>query len=118
MVPLSRYGDYSCTMWGLFLTLLGTVLASLKGIVTNMILVGRLKLHPLDLLLRMSPLACAQCLIISYLSGEMATLVEHSKTEMHFSNAAGLIFNGVLAFCLNVVSFTVRPELIEKADLS
>lgn len=53
-VCLIRYGDYSGTPWGVFLTLLGAWLASVKGIATNRILVGRLKFHPLDLLLRMS----------------------------------------------------------------
>jgi hypothetical protein len=49
-----RYGDYSFTTYGLLLTLFGALLAAVKGIATNRILVGRLKFHPLDLLLRMS----------------------------------------------------------------
>lgn len=51
------------TALGFSLTILGTLLAALKTIVTNMIQVGRLKLHPLDLLLRMSPLAFVQCVV-------------------------------------------------------
>lgn len=41
------YGDYYFTAWGLFLTLLGTFLAALKTVVTNLIQTGgggRLKL--------------------------------------------------------------------------
>jgi hypothetical protein len=43
----STYGDYYFTAWGLFLTLLGTFLAALKTVVTNLIQTGgggRLKL--------------------------------------------------------------------------
>lgn len=53
-ICLATYGDYSYTSWGLFLTLFGALLAAIKGIATNRIMVGRLKFHPLDLLLRMS----------------------------------------------------------------
>ncbi len=44
-------------------------MAALKGIVTNHLLVGQLALHPMDLLLRMSPLALVQTLIYAYCTG-------------------------------------------------
>lgn len=34
-VVFATYGDYSATVWGFILTLLGTLLAALKTIVTN-----------------------------------------------------------------------------------
>ena len=43
----STYGDYYFTAWGLLLTLLGTALAAMKTVVTNVIQTGgggRLKL--------------------------------------------------------------------------
>ena len=43
-VAFATYGDYYFTPMGLFLTLLGTVLAALKTVVTNAIQVGRLRL--------------------------------------------------------------------------
>ena len=49
---------------------------ALKTVVTNVVQVGRLKLHPLDLLLRMSPLAFLQCLVYATISGEMADVIE------------------------------------------
>lgn len=49
-VGLATLGDYNCTIFGFFLTVLGTFLAALKTVMTNVIQVGRLKLHPLDLL--------------------------------------------------------------------
>lgn len=40
------------TFLGFFLTTAGAFLAAVKGIATNTLLVGRLRLHPLDLLVR------------------------------------------------------------------
>lgn len=106
----NSYGDYYFTTWGLILTLLGTLLAAMKTIVTNMILVGRLKLHPLDLLLRMSPLAFIQCVFASWWTGELSRVREFGATEMTRGKLLGLIVNGAIAFFLNVVSFTVSSE--------
>jgi hypothetical protein len=88
-VAFATFGDYNYTMLGFVLTVLGTVLAAIKTVVTNRVQVGKLKLHPLDLLLRMSPLAFIQTMIYSYVTGEMT---------------------GVIAFFLNVVSFTANKK--------
>lgn len=109
-VGFSTYGDYGWTNWGLFLTLLGTLLAALKTVVTNMMLVGRLKLNPLDLLMRMSPMAFVQCVVYSWYSGEMARVREYGATQMTQSKAIALAINGVIAFGLNVVSFTANKK--------
>ncbi|KAI8380909.1 uncharacterized protein BYT42DRAFT_593013 [Radiomyces spectabilis] len=109
-VAFATFGDYSYTAIGFFLTVLGTVLAALKTVVTNRVQVGRLKLHPLDLLLRMSPLAFIQTLIYSYLTGEMAAVSTYVQTQFSFSLFFALLINGVLAFGLNVVSFTANKK--------
>ncbi|KAI9313099.1 hypothetical protein BX666DRAFT_2020671 [Dichotomocladium elegans] len=106
-VAFATFGDYDYTAMGFFLTVLGTVLAALKTVVTNRVQVGRLKLHPLDLLLRMSPLAFVQTLIYSYITGEMALVAETKVTDKLFF---ALLVNGVLAFFLNVVSFTANKK--------
>lgn len=109
----------------------GAWLAAVKGIATNRILVGRLKFHPLDLLLRMSrmslirclylstctnarfaALAFAQCLAFSFVSGEMSeiydrTFVTGALTKSHWFSLA---VNGALAFGLNLVSFTANKK--------
>ncbi|KAJ2706148.1 hypothetical protein H4R19_005041, partial [Coemansia spiralis] len=62
-VGMATYGDhYSFTMFGFVVTMLGTVLAALKTVVTNTILVGgyQLRLSAFDLLYRLCPLAFAQ----------------------------------------------------------
>lgn len=109
-VAFATFGDYNYTALGFFLTVLGTVLAAIKTEVTNKVQVGKLKLHPLDLLFRMSPLAFVQTMIYSYLTGEMAEVTHFCKTKMTFSIFLTLFMNGVIAFFLNVVSFTANKK--------
>jgi len=136
-VAIATYGDYHFTVAGLLLTLLGTVLAALKTICTNLLQVPptppqkaslgtpvtassanagwnafRLqnKLHPLDLLLRMSPLAFIQCVLYAQASGELDRVRAFSATNMTRANLLALIVNGMIAFGLNVVSFTANKK--------
>ncbi|KAG8875192.1 UAA transporter [Tulasnella sp. 332] len=86
---------------------------------------SRFKLHPLDLLLRMSPLAFVQCVVYAYLSGEMERVASgaHLYVNPKFGNGGGSIVygsqrmmclalfgNGLIAFGLNVVSFTANKR--------
>ncbi|KAG8962286.1 UAA transporter [Tulasnella sp. 419] len=71
---------------------------------------SRLKLHPLDLLLRMSPMAFVQCLIYAYFTGEAERLRIYAAHEMGYQKAMALILNGCIAFTLNVVSFTANKK--------
>jgi hypothetical protein len=71
---------------------------------------GGLNLHPLDLLTRMSPLACMQCIAYAHISGELDALrrssIEGLSVCSHFwIYPAVLAINGMIAFGLNVVSF-------------
>uniref|UniRef100_A0A1D1Y7F4 Putative sugar phosphate/phosphate translocator At1g12500 n=1 Tax=Anthurium amnicola TaxID=1678845 RepID=A0A1D1Y7F4_9ARAE len=109
-VVFATVGDYYFTKMGFFLTVLGTILAALKTLVTNRVQVGRLKLHPLDLLLRMSPLAFVQTVIYAYVTGELHRVRAFSRTEMTTSLVFALVTNGVIAFFLNVVSFTANKK--------
>ncbi|KLO10773.1 TPT-domain-containing protein [Schizopora paradoxa] len=148
-VGFATFGDYYFTTWGLILTLLGTVLAALKTVFTNVLqspppsfssttrltsnsssnsekqpssttLLStsspslsstRLQLHPLDLLTRMSPLAFIQCVLVAFLSGELERVRLYSAREMSKARAGALLANGVLAFALNVVSFTANKRV-------
>ena len=129
-VVFATFGEYNYTMRGLILTLLGMVLAAIKTIVTNrvrlssdaavrcaaadplcaQVQVGRLKLHPLDLLIRMSPLAFMQCVLWGWYSGELDRVRVYGATEMTQSKAIALLMNGIIAFGLNVVSFTANKK--------
>ncbi|KAI8920664.1 hypothetical protein BC831DRAFT_553175 [Entophlyctis helioformis] len=107
-VTLATIGDFNFTYMGFILTLLGTVLAAVKGIVTNRMQVGKLKLHPLDLLLRMSPLAFVQTMLYAYFSGELARVATFVHEDMSISVLIALGINGAIAFGLNVSSFTAN----------
>ncbi|KPV75367.1 uncharacterized protein RHOBADRAFT_14250 [Rhodotorula graminis WP1] len=109
-VVFATYGDYSFTPWGFILTLIGTFLAALKTIITNRVQVGRLKLHPLDLLVRMSPLAFMQCVFFGWWSGELDRVRAYAATDMTQNKAIALAMNGAIAFGLNVVSFTANKK--------
>lgn len=108
-VALATYGEYNASLFGFCLTILGAFLAAMKTIITNRVQVGSLKLHPLDLLLRMSPLAFLQCMVCGYMSGEW-----HGVREWKYAASSRAIWvlwiNGALAFFLNVVSFTANKK--------
>ncbi|KAJ3299434.1 UAA transporter [Borealophlyctis nickersoniae] len=109
-VALTTKGDYSYTSLGFYLTVVGALLAATKTVVTNRVQVGRLKLHPLDLLLRMSPLALAQSVAIGYKNGEWDRLVAYWESEKSKGIVMALFFNGLIAFGLNIVSFTANKK--------
>ena len=70
-VALAFYGDMSFTTIGAFYTLLCVVLAALKAVVGGELLKGDLKLHEIDLLSKMCPLALLQIGLVSLLTGEI-----------------------------------------------
>ena len=70
-------------------------------------------LHALDLLLRMSPLACLQSLIYATLVKEphkLATLLTSMSSQARYALAVKLAINGALAFGLNYVSFAANKK--------
>lgn len=131
-VGFATYGDYFFKPMGFFLTLLGALLAALKTVITNRIQTGRLRLSPLELLYRMSPLAFVQTLIYAFLTGELSTIYKGFQISWYpeavvaaVEGAAEqvlpefvpskdlfikLALNGLIAFGLNVVSFTANKN--------
>ena len=105
-VGLATYGDYYFTTFGFFLTLLGVVLASAKTVASNRLMTGSLALPPIEILLRMSPLAAVQSLLFAILSGEANAFLAWARAgNLTPRYALALASNGYLAFLLNVTSF-------------
>jgi len=105
-VVLVTYGDYYFTVLGFALTTLGVLLAALKTIASNRLMTGNLKLPPLELLLRMSPLAAIQSFLYAAGTGELGRFVVFiSDGKLPPSSSLALVGNGVLACLLNISSF-------------
>ncbi|KAL1747099.1 triose-phosphate transporter family-domain-containing protein [Schizophyllum fasciatum] len=124
-VGIATYGDYYFTAYGFFLTTLGTILAALKTVFTNVLHfpTPTLSLNPMALLYTLSPLALVQCLFLSWATGEWAQVVASIGAKYGFREAApgtsaaevtglgGLALNGTIAFLLNVVSFNTNKRV-------
>ncbi|KAJ7764545.1 TPT-domain-containing protein [Mycena maculata] len=112
-VGLATFGDYYFNCAGFLLTLLGTLLAALKTIFTNVMQTPtpRAKPHfsnPFDLLFFLSPLAFVQCALMAHYTGEFARVRAH---EMTYFRTTALLLNGCIAFGLNVVSFSANRHV-------
>ncbi|KAG9226731.1 hypothetical protein CCMSSC00406_0008431 [Pleurotus cornucopiae] len=68
-------------------------------------------MRPLDLLLLTSPLAFIQCVLIAHFSGELDKVRHYSQHEMSNTKLMALLVNGLIAFGLNVVSFTANKKI-------
>ena len=109
-VGLATAGDYYATALGFCLTLLGALLASVKTVVTNRLLTGRLRLSSLELLYRMSPLAFVQTIVYAYFTGELGKVGDYYANKMTQRDMIFLAMNGAIAFALNVVSFGANKK--------
>lgn len=104
-VALAFYGDMSFTAVGVFYTAACVILAALKAVVGGELLSGDLKLHEMDLLLKMCPLAFLWIALASVLTGE-AYEISMRWQEIAMSSAPLVVLlTGVLSFFLNVSSF-------------
>lgn len=124
------YGDYYFTPLGFILTVLGTILAAMKTIATNVLQTpatfddsSRLSkplsfiyrhlhpqptlstLSPLEHLHFLSPLAFVQSLALALFTGELKTMYHHTLNHFSYTQQLFLLVNGMLAFGLNVASF-------------
>mmetsp|Transcript_36893 Transcript_36893/g.80341 ORF Transcript_36893/g.80341 Transcript_36893/m.80341 type:complete len:431 (-) Transcript_36893:166-1458(-) len=107
-VACACFGDMSYTPLGLFFTVACVILAALKVVASGEILTGKLRLHPVDLLGHMAPLAMWQCLALSLVTGEVSSILSRWETELSpFVNYVplGVVFlSGMCSFSLNICS--------------
>lgn len=113
-IVLTVFGEFKgmkLTGLGLFLTVFGIVLSSLKGVVTNFLLVGGFKMHPLELIALLGPFASLQCVVASLLTGESHAIYrQYQHTSIDGFMVIGLIINAGLAFLMNWISFAANKE--------
>jgi len=109
-VCMACYGDMSYTMIGLNYTIAAIILAALKVVTSNQVLTGDLKLHPIELLQCMAPLAMVQCLFLSYITGEIYSIASRNDFNL-FRNpypCMVILMSGLCSFSLNICSLTAN----------
>lgn len=80
---------------GLAATFFGAFLAALKGVLTNVFMVGSLRLHPLDLICYMSVYASIQLAAMLYISGSLQeSILALQKQEDGVQTTGVIIING------------------------
>lgn len=91
------------------MTFLGVIVGAFKGIFVNLILTGNDRFHPLELCYKIAPFCLLQCLLFSWLQGELALFNQfYSLQLVHRTLSVALFFlgiNGLSAFALNCSSF-------------
>lgn len=104
----------SFTNLGLFLTFLGVFLSSLKGSLTNVLMVGETKLEPLVLIYKISVPSALFCMLFGLLAGEATVLhgffvKAYRNGSMNLSTII-LLSNGLIAMVLNWTSFIANKN--------
>lgn len=113
-VAMACFGDMSYTWLGFFYTILCITLAALKVVAAGEMLTGPAKLHPVDLLGHMAPLALVQCLVLSLFTGEVTSIMERYNASLatrdqqtsfeYYYPAMVVITSGLFSFSLNICS--------------
>lgn len=103
-VAMAVWGDMTFTALGFFYTCTCVILAALKVVASGEMLTGSLKLHPVDLLGHMAPLALIQCVVLAYLTGEINSIASRPELYTDYYPMGVVIASGVLSFSLNISS--------------
>uniref|UniRef100_A0A7R9UBX6 Sugar phosphate transporter domain-containing protein n=1 Tax=Pinguiococcus pyrenoidosus TaxID=172671 RepID=A0A7R9UBX6_9STRA len=104
-VVAATCGDMNYTSLGVFLTSLFVVLAALKSVASNLLLVGEYKLEAFDLLSRMAPLAFVWMALLSVATGEVQSLRANWNRFTHGPAIFVVLFSAFVSVALNVTSF-------------
>jgi hypothetical protein len=106
-VALACYGDMTYTTLGFIYTLSCVVLAALKVVVAGQMLTGPLKLHPVDLLGHLAPLAMVQCICLSIATGEVSDIIK--RPELYLTDARPMLLVILSGFFSLYVDTFLQP---------
>ena len=106
-VAMACFGDMSYTVFGFTTTVFCVFLAASKVVASGEMLTGNIKLHPVDLLGHMAPLAMIQCILYSILTGEISSVVSR-RDELNplndFKPFLVVMLSAIFSFSLNICS--------------
>jgi drug/metabolite transporter (DMT)-like permease len=103
-VAMACFGDMTFSALGFFYTAFCVVLAALKVVASGEMLTGALKLHPVDLLGHMAPLAMIQCIFLSFMTGEINSIASRPELYTAFYPMLVVFTSGIFSFSLNICS--------------
>lgn len=103
-VAMAVWGDMTFSTLGFFYTCACVLLAALKVLASGEILTGSLKLHPVDLLGHMAPLAMVQCIVLSFLTGEVSSISARPEIYNNYYPIGVVLMSGIFSFSLNICS--------------